>query len=108
MIIKGALSVGTFWYGHQALKYNIEREIFSVSVSLPVLWAHHRVYRPCAGLRCGIPLSDYCLLLSPHPHTHTFRLSPCASNRVETDVSPGHWGDGEAEKEERVKRGMPF
>lgn len=46
----------------------IEREIFSVSVPLPVRRALSRVYRPCAaGLRCGIPLSDYRLSLSPHP-----------------------------------------
>lgn len=73
----------------------IERELFSISVLLPVHWAHTRVCRPCAGLRCGIPLSDYRLRLSVPspslcgpslPHL-TFRLSPCALNRVEMGTS---------------------
>lgn len=75
--------VATFWPV-------TEREIFSASIPLPV---HCGAYRPCAGLRCGIPLSDYHLRLSPCPpplrpsSPFTFRLSPCASNRVEMGTS---------------------
>lgn len=72
----------------------IEKEISPVTGPLPARWAHSGVYSPCAGLRCGIPLSDYHLspftLPSAAPPFPSLSL-PLSSHSDSVHVLQAEW-----------------